>query len=51
MPYLICFLIIIGKVALGKEIRELFETNRIEKGSLKPLHQNALSKEKTNIYV
>ena len=47
VPYLICFSIIVGKVALGKEIGGLFDRNRIEKRSLTPLHQNALSKEKT----
>ena len=47
MSYLIFFSIIVGKVALGKEIGGLFERNRIEKGSLTPLHQNALSKEET----
>ena len=40
------FLVLIGKFALGEETGELCETKRIKKGSLKPLHQNALSKEK-----
>ena len=47
MPYLICFSIIVGKVALGKEIGGQFEKNRIEKGSLTMFHQSALSKEET----
>ena len=47
MPYLVCFLVLIGKFMLGEETGELCETKRIKKGSLKPLHQNALSKEET----
>ena len=33
--------LIIGKIALGKEIGGLLERNRIEKGNLTPLLQNA----------
>ena len=48
IPYLICFLVLFGKMALGEETRELFEMNRIQKGNLKPLRQNALSGEIIN---
>ena len=47
MSYLIIFSVIVGKVALGKEIGGQLKRNRIEKGNLTPLHQNALSKEET----
>ena len=46
MPYLICFLILFGQVALGKESGEIIETNRIRKGNLKPSHQNASGEER-----
>ena len=46
MPYLTCFLSLFGKVALGEENGEFFETNRIKKGNLKPSRQNASSEER-----
>ena len=45
MPYLICFLILFGQVALGKESGEITKTNRIRKGNLNPMHQNAFGEE------
>ena len=42
---LIVFSVIIGKIALGKEVGGLLERNRIEKGNLTPLLQNELSEE------
>ena len=36
MSHLIIFSVIIGKIALGKEIGGLLERNRIEKGNLTP---------------
>ena len=37
LPNLIVFSVIIGKIALGKEVGGLLERNRIEKGNLTPL--------------
>ena len=46
MPYLICFLILFSQVALGKESGEITKTNRIRKGNLNPMHQNASGEER-----
>ena len=46
MPYLICFLILFGQVALGEESGEITKTNRISKGNLNPMHQNASGEER-----
>ena len=32
MPYLTCFLILLGKVTLGEENEEYLKTNKIKKG-------------------
>ena len=45
IPNLIFFSVIVGKIALGKEVGGLLEKNRIEKGNLPPLLQNELSEE------
>ena len=42
---LIFFSVIVGKVALGKEVGGLVEKNKIEKGNLPPPFQNELSEE------
>ena len=43
MANLIFFSVIVGKVALGKEVGGLVEKNKIEKGNLPPPFQNELS--------
>ena len=48
MPYLTCFLILFGKMALGEENVEYFRTNKIKKGNIKPVHWNASSKKRIN---
>ena len=46
MTYLICFLILFGQVAFSRVSGEIIETNRIKKGDLNPLQQNASSEER-----
>ena len=46
MLYLICFLILFDQVALGRESGKIIETNRIRKGDLNLLQQNASGEER-----
>ena len=44
--HLMCVLILFGQVVLSRESGEVIKTNRIKKGDLNPLQQNASSEER-----